>query len=61
MRLDQEEAAGGEPGRSYWRGLVEGVEVERVGRLEVEVVEGGSSLIILSVMIRTKLMRVLLT
>ena len=40
---------------------MEGVEVERAGRLEVEVVEGGSSLIILSVMIRAKLMRVLLT
>ena len=43
---------------------MEGVEVETAWRLEVglvEVVEGGSSLIILSVMIRTKLMRVLLT
>ena len=55
------EAAGGEPGRSYWRELVEGLEVEVEWRLEVEVVEGGSSLIILSVMIRTMLMRVLLT
>ena len=50
---------GGERARSCWRGLLEGLEVETAWRLEeeleeelVEVVEGGSSLIIWSAMVR---------
>ena len=47
---------GGERARSCWRGLLEGLEVETAWRLEEEleeVVEGGSSLIIWSAMVRT--------